>query len=441
MLSARNRELFGLIPVALAVAAGFAAVLIARGAQVNDLTLTYGIAFVVLCLIGHIFIRVRLPHADPYIYPLTAALCGVGIVVVYRINPELAREQAQWFVLALALFAAVIVFVKDISVLERYRYTIAAGAVVLLLLPRLTGGVVNGAYLQVKLGPIAFQPTELAKIAVVVFVAAYLAETREILVVQERRFLGISLPPARYFGPMIVVWAVAMVMLVFIRDLGSAVMFFGGFLALLYVATGRISYVLIGLAMFIFGFEFFSHTVGHIQARVDTWHHPLNVDLFHSGASYQIAQGMFTQADGGVLGSGFGQSLLSSGGAPILPAAQTDSIYAVFVGETGLVGAIALLLLYLLFVERGLKTAILATDTFSKLLATGLTAVFALQVFVIVGGVTDTIPLTGVTLPFVSYGGSSIVANFILVALLMVISNNARSEPSESQGIGTGGVI
>lgn len=437
MLSARNRELFGLIPVALAVAAGFAAVLISREAQVNDLTLTYGIAFLVLCLIGHIFIRIRLPNADPYIYPLTAALCGIGIVTVYRINPELARTQSQWFVLALVLFAATILFVRDISILERYRYTIAAGAVVLLLLPRLTGGVVNGAYLQVKAGPLAFQPTELAKIAIVVFVAAYLAETREILVTHEKRFLGISFPPARYFGPMIVIWALAMIMLVFIRDLGSAVMFFGGFLALLYVATGRISYVVIGLAMFIFGFEFFSHTVGHIQARVDTWHHPLDPALYHSGASYQIAQGMFTQADGGVLGSGFGESLLSVNGRAVLPAAQTDSIYAVFVGETGLVGGVALLMLYLLFVERGLKTAMIATDTFSKLLATGLTAVFALQVFVIVGGVTKAIPLTGVTLPFVSYGGSSLVANFILVALLMVISNNARNQ----KDVGSGGVI
>src|SRR3954453_22779741 len=193
MISARNRELFGLMPVALAVAAGFAAVLISREAEVNDLTLTYGIAFLVLCLIGHIFIRVRLPHADPYIYPLTAALCGIGIVTVYRINPELARTQSQWFVFALVLFAATVLLVRDISILERYRYTIAAGAVVLLLLPRLTGGVVNGAYLQVKAGPLAFQPTELAKIAIVVFVAAYLAETREILVTHEKRVLGISL--------------------------------------------------------------------------------------------------------------------------------------------------------------------------------------------------------------------------------------------------------
>jgi cell division protein FtsW (lipid II flippase) len=436
MLSARNRELLGLVPVALATAAGFAGVLIAREAEVNDLTVTYGAMFIVLCLIGHLFIRWRLPDADPYIYPLTAALAGIGIVTIYRINPELARDQAQWFVIALLAFMGTVVLVRDISILERYRYSIAIGAFILLMLPRLTGGVVNGAYLQIKLGPLSFQPTELAKIAIVVFVAAYLAETREILVTQERRFLGISFPPLGFFGPMVVIWAMAMVMLVFIRDLGSAVMFFGAFLALLYVATGRLSYVVLGLAMFIFGFEFFSHTVGHIQARTDIWHHPLDPGLYHAtGGSYQIAQGLFTMSDGGVLGSGFGQSLISVGGSPILPAVQTDSIYALFTGETGLIGAIGLLTLYLVFVQRGLKTAMIARDAFSKLLATGLTFVFALQVFVIVGGVTTVIPLTGVTLPFVSYGGSSIVANFILIALLLVVSNNARREDSATGGV------
>lgn len=434
MLSARNRELLGLVPVALATAAGFAGVLLAREELVNDLTVTYGAIFLVLCLLGHLFIRWQLPDADPYLYPLTAALAGIGIVTIYRIDPELARNQAQWFVIALVAFMAVIALVRDISLLERYRYTIAIGAFILLLLPRLTGGIVNGAYLHIKLGPLAFQPTELAKIAIVVFVAAYLAETREILVTQERRFLGISLPPLGFFGPMIVIWVMAMIMLVFIRDLGSAVMFFGAFLALLYVATGRLSYVVLGLLMFVFGFEFFSNTVGHVQARADIWQHPLDPELFHAtGGSYQVAQGMFTMADGGVLGSGFGQSLISVGGSPILPAVQTDSIYVLLTGETGLLGAVGLLLLYLLFIARGLRTAVIAADPFGKLLAAGLTFVFALQVFVIVGGVTLVIPLTGVTLPFVSYGGSSIVANFVIVALLLMVSDRAR-RPEEPVG-------
>jgi cell division protein FtsW (lipid II flippase) len=435
MLSARNRELLGLLPVALATAAGFAGVLIARESQVNDLTVTYGAIFIGLCLLGHIFIRWQLPDADPYIYPITAALAGIGIVTIYRIDPTLARDQAQWFVIALLAFMATVVVCRDVSVLERYRYSIAIGAFILLMLPRLTNGVVNGAYLQIKLGPLAFQPTELAKLAIMIFVAAYLAETREILVTQERRFLGISFPPLGFFGPMIVIWAMAMIMLVYIRDLGSAVMFFGGFLALLYVATGRISYVVLGLAMFIFGFEFFSHTVGHVAARSDVWHHPFDPQLYRDGDSYQVAQGLFTMSDGGVLGSGFGQSLISSGGTPILPAVQTDSIYALLTGETGLIGAIGLLMLYLVFIVRGLKTAVLARDAFPKLLATGLTFVFALQVFVIVGGVTTVIPLTGVTLPFVSYGGSSIVVNFVIVALLMSVSNRARAEERAEGGV------
>lgn len=432
MLSVRTRELFGLLPVALAVTAGFTAVLIARGAEMNDATLVYGAVFLGLCLAGHLFIRLRLPAADPYIYPLTAALAGVGIVMIYRVNAELAREQAQWFVLGLAAFAATTVFLRDLALLERYRYTIAAGAMLLLLLPRLTGGVDNGAYLRVDLGPIEFQPAELAKIAVVIFIAAYLADTRELMVAYERRILGVSLPPLRHFGPMLVVWAFAMVLLVFIRDLGSSVMFFGGFLALLYVATSRLSYVVLGLAMFVVGFLFFESTVGHVGARVDAWLNPFDPDLYYAvGGSGQIAASMFAQADGGLLGMGFGQAILTDGGNPVLPAAQTDMIYSVVVNELGFVGALGLLLIYLLLVQRGLKTAMIADDPFPKLLAAGLSAVFALQVFVIVGGVTRLIPLTGVTLPFVSYGGSSIVANFVLVALLMIVSDAARRRRRE----------
>jgi cell division protein FtsW (lipid II flippase) len=225
-----------------------------------------------------------------------------------------------------------------------------------------------------------------------------------------------------------------MLMLVFIRDLGSAIMFFGGFLALLYVATSRLSLVLAGAGMFVGGSAILASKIPHVHDRVEAWLHPFKPSLVE-GHAYQIAQGLFAQADGGLFGRGFGQSLLEvSNGHPIIPAAHTDLIYAVIVDEVGLFGATAVLLICLIFAARGFKTATLATDGFSKLLATGLTAVFALQVFVIVGGVTKVIPLTGVTLPFVSYGGSSIVANFILLALLLIVSDKARRDPANVRG-------
>jgi cell division protein FtsW (lipid II flippase) len=429
-VSARNRELLALVPASLLVTAGFAAIFIQQSDVLSDVSLTLGGIFLALCLAAHLVIRFTLPSADPYLFPLVAVLACFGLVVIYRIDEELAREQAQWFVVGLVLFAATIILLRDFRVLERYRYTVAAAGLVLLLLPRVPGigEQVNGAYLGVGVGPVSFQPAEFGKIAIVVFLAAYLRDTRQILVQGARRVLGVTIPPLKQFGPVLVVWGVAMLLLVFIRDLGSSVMFFGAFLALLYVATNRLSFVVIGFAMFALGAWFFATTVGHVQDRVDIWLDPFAPNVVEK-EGYQIAQSLFAQADGGLFGTGFGQALLElPNGNSILPAPHTDLIYAVIVNELGLAGACALILVYLLFAERGFKVATLATDSFSKLLATGLTAVFALQVFVIVGGVTRVIPLTGVTLPFVSYGGSSIVANFVLLALLLMVSDRARRE-------------
>jgi cell division protein FtsW (lipid II flippase) len=292
---------------------------------------------------------------------------------------------------------------------------------------------VNGAYLSIGVGSIQFQTAEFAKIAIVIFLASYLNDVRDVLV--QGRLPRISL---KHLGPVLLIWLAAMAMLLFIRDLGSSVMFFGAFLALLYVATNRLSLVLPALAAFLGGAWFFANSTPHVQDRVDSWLHPFNQHLYDMvGGSYQLAQSLFSQADGGLFGRGFGEALLTQpGGQPIVPAAHTDLIYAVIVNEVGLFGAIGLLITYLLFVSRGFKTATLASDGFSKLLATGLAAVFALQVFVIVGGVTRVIPLTGVTLPFVSYGGSSVVANFVLLALLLIVSDRARRGPyAESGGL------
>jgi cell division protein FtsW (lipid II flippase) len=431
-MSARNRELFGLIPAALLLTGGFAAVFIQQQNVLSDVSLTYGGIFLGLCLAAHVFLRFTLPQADPYLFPLVALLACFGLVVIYRIDDTLAREQAQWFVIGLIAFMAVILFVRDYRVLERYRYTIAFVGLGLLVLPRLPGigAQVNGAYLGIKVGPISFQPAELSKICLVIFVASYLRDTRQVLVLGARRFMGLTIPPLKHFGPLLVIWGASMLMLVLIRDLGSSLMFFGGFLAMLYVATNRVSFVLVGLVLFAAGAWFLGTHIGHVHDRVETWLDPFRASLYNKqGGSYQIAQSLFAQADGGLIGTGFGQALLNlPNGVPILPAAHTDLIYAVITNELGLAGACGVLLVYLLMAERGFKTAMVARDSFSSLLATGLTAVLALQVFVIVGGVTKVIPLTGVTLPFVSYGGSSIVANFVLLALLLLVSERARGE-------------
>ncbi len=429
MRSARNRELFALLPVALLLTAGFAAVFAQQNARPGNLSLIYGAYFLAVCVATHLFLRFRLPNADPYLFPLAALLTAIGFVMIYRIDATLARDQANWFVVGLILFALTIHFLRDYEVLERYRYTIAVVGLLLLMAPRLpgVGQQVNGAYLGVKVGPLQFQPTEFSKICIVVFLASYLREHREVLIVGARRVLGVTLPPLKHLGPLLVVWGASMLMLVFIRDLGSSLMFFAAFLALLYVATGRFSFVVIGMAMFLLGAWFFATTVPHVAERVDIW---LNPYKEASTSGYQILQSMFAQADGGLFGKGFAQALITQPGTHyvLLPAAQTDTIYSLIVNELGLFGACGVILIYLLIAARGFKIALIANDGFSKLLATGLTAVFSIQAFVIIGGVTRVIPLTGVTLPFISYGGSSVVANFVLLALLLLISDRARRE-------------
>jgi cell division protein FtsW (lipid II flippase) len=446
-MNARNRELLALVPASLLVAAGFAAIFISRQDllggfggtnEISTASLTYGGMFLALCLAAHVVIRFTLPNADPYLFPLAALLASFGLVEIYRISDTLARQQATWFVIGLGLFAATIIVFRNYQALERYRYVIALVGIGLLVLPRLFSPV-NGAYLQIKVGSLSVQPAEFSKLAIVVFLASYLRDTRQLMVIAGRRVLGVTVPPLKHFGPLLVVWGTAMVLLFFIKDIGSSVMFFGAFLAMLYIATNRLSFVVVGLVLFALGALLLMGQIGHIADRIEAWQHPFDPALFNqqTGGSYQLAQGLFSQADGGLLGQGFGGAVLelpraycAEGQAvcSLLPAPHTDFIYAVIVNELGLIGAGGLLIVYLLICQRGMKIAVLARDSFSKLLAAGLTAVFALQVFVIIGGVTKLIPLTGVTLPFVSYGGSSILANFVLLALLLLVSEKARRE-------------
>ena len=429
-MSPRNRELFSLVPAALLVTAGFAAVFIQRSNVLSNVSLTYGAIFLGLCFAGHIFIRFTLPHADPYLFPLVAVLASFGLVMVYRISSTDARQQAQWFVVGLILFVVTIIVFRDYRKLEQYRYIIVAISLALLIVPRLPGigYSANGAYLAIRLpGGITFQPTEFSKIGLVIFLASYLRDTRQVMVMGARRVLGVTLPPIKHFGPVLVIWGVAMVILFLLHDVGSSLMFYGALLSMLYVATGRLSFVVIGLLAFLIGAYYAGTHVAHIHGRVETWLHPFQYRLYHSPlGSYQVANGIFAQAAGGLFGQGFGQSILTAGTAQLIPFAQTDMIYAVITNELGLFGATAVLVAYLLFVYRGMRIAVLSRDSFSTLLAVGLSAVFALQVFVIVGGVTRVIPLTGVTLPFISYGGASIVANFVLLALLLLTSDRAR---------------
>jgi cell division protein FtsW (lipid II flippase) len=450
-LSARNRELLALIPVALLVTAGFTAVFIVESNQIGDLSLIYGGYFLAVCVCVHLFIRVRLPYADPYLFPLCALLAAISLVMLFRINDSLALKQAIYFTIAAALLALTILLVRDYQALQRYRYLIASAGIALLVAPLVPGlkAPVNGAYLGINLGPLSFQPAEIAKICIVVFLASYLSEKRELLTVAARRVAGVTIPPIKHFGPVLVVWGATMLMLVFIRDLGSSLMFFGAFLALLYVATARLSYVIAGLALFFVGATLIASQISHVHNRIDIWQHTFDPNPCHLTKAEvnagedcgvgQIQQSLFAQADGGLFGEGLGNSLLKLPGpfAPhceqpfpdcgsILPAPHTDEIYALIVSELGLFGGAALILVYALIAARGFKAAVMARDGFSKLLATGLTAVFALQAFVIIGGVVKLIPLTGVTLPFVSSGGSSVIANMILLALLLMISNDAR---------------
>jgi cell division protein FtsW (lipid II flippase) len=411
MLGPRNRELLGLIPSALLVTAGFTAIFIQTQNKVSATSLTYGGAFLALCLATHIVIRRVTPHADPYLFPLAAVLASVGIVELYAISINgasayagVARQQGEWLAVGLVCFTVTIVALRDgrYMQLENYRYLIAIAGVVALFLPRLPviGQQVNGAYLSVHVGSLSFEPSEFAKIAIVVFLASYLRDNRQLLVTAGNRILGITLPPMKQFGPLLLVWGSAMAMLLVTREIGTSLMFFGAFLAILYVATGRLSFPIVGLILFAAGAYYLGTHVSHIYARVLDWEHPFEPSLYHAGGgSFQLAQGLFS---------------------------QSDMIYSVITNETGLLGATGLLVVYVLFVARGLKIATLARDSFSKLLATGLAFIVALQVFVIVGGVTDLIPLTGVTLPFVAYGGSSVVMNFVLLALLLLVSDRAR---------------
>ena len=434
-MSLRNRELLNLIAVGLLTAIGFASVYIARSepSELNAGSLTYAGIFMALYLAAHLVVRYAVPYADPVLLPLAALLSAIGVTLIYRLEPDDAFRQSLWIVIGVALFALTLIALRrDFRVLEQYKYLFGISAIVLSMLPALPGlgQTINGARLWVKVGSFQFQPGELAKIFLIIFLAGYLRDKRETLA-QGR---------LKDFGPLLLIWGAAMLVLVQTNDLGSALLQFGIFLAMLYVATGRAAYALTGIALFVAGAAFVYRYVSHVQDRVTIWLTPWTDEpvfcaqtgelaLRQDCGSFQLVKSLYSIGNGGFAGTGLGKgTFTTTAGDPIIPYLNTDFIYSAIAQELGLVGAAGLLLVFMLFVARGFRIALLADDGFSKLLAAGLTFGFALQTFIIVGGVLRVIPLTGITLPFVSYGGSSVVANFILLALLLLVSNRANMQ-------------
>jgi cell division protein FtsW (lipid II flippase) len=417
-MTARNRELFNLVVVGLITGIGFASVYIAHQAEVSAGSLSYALLFLGLYVVAHLVARFAVPYADPYLLPMVALLTAVGLTLIYRLNPDDAFRQGLWIVVGVGAFSGTLIALRnDYRILESYKYIFGIGALLLLALPAapVIGKTVNGARLWVDVGPLQFQPGEFAKLALIVFLAGYLREKREVLAQGRLKDLG----------PLLLIWGGAMLVLVQTNDLGSALLYFGIFLGMVYVATARLAYVAGGLALFVVGAVALYRVVPRVGERVTAWTDPWS-DAQTSG--YQIIQSLYSIAEGGFWGTGLGQgTFTTTGGSELIPFAKTDFIYSVISQELGLVGAAALLLVYMLIIVRGFRIALLADDGFSKLLAAGLTFGFALQTFIILGGIVRLIPLTGITLPFVSYGGSSVVANFVLLAGLLLVSNRANA--------------
>jgi cell division protein FtsW (lipid II flippase) len=407
---------------------GFTSVYVARQSEISTASLSYAALFLGLYLAAHVVTRLSLPAADPYLLPVIALLTGIGLTMIYRVEPDLALRQGLWIVVGLAGYTACSFLIRDYRRLDGVKYVLGVTAIVLLVLPAIPGlgATINGASLWVRVGSISFQPGELAKVLIVVFLAGYLRDKREVLT-RGPGLLG--LPSLKHLGPLLLFLGGAMLVLFQTNDLGGALLYFTVFLTMLYVATGRWLYVVSGLGLFALGAYGLYHVAGHVQDRVSIWLDPWQDP---TGAGYQLVQSIYAISSGGLFGSGLGQGvLLTQNGDTYIPFLETDFIYSALAQELGLFGGAAVILLYVILVYRGFKLAMLADDGFSKLLATGLTATIGLQAFIIVGGVTGLIPLTGITLPFVSYGGSSIVANFLLIWLLLGISDrvNRRMSP------------
>jgi cell division protein FtsW (lipid II flippase) len=434
----RNTEASLLVLASVVAIGGYWLTSLSRKPGVPHGLAVFAGVYVGVYLVCHLAVRRYAPAADPLFLPIAALLSAVGLTLISRLDlashADLAGAQLRWLVISGALFVATLALINDVRALARYRYTWAAAGVALILLPIVphVGETINGARLWVHLGPLSFQPGEFGKICLVLFFAGYLSERRELLAVAVRRWGPIGVPELRHFGPVLAAWAVSVVVLVQEKELGASLLFFAIFVVMLWVATARPVYPLAGLVLFAGGSWISYHLFGYVRLRVYVWLHPFQV--IH-GAGYQIVQSLFALATGGVWGTGLGL-----GRPDLIPEVATDFIFSAVGEELGLVGTTALLCAYAMFGARAFGLATKCRDDFSKLLVTGLATVFCLQTLLIIGGVTRLIPLTGVTLPFMSYGGSSLLANFVVVALLLRVSDDVASPPSAAAGWTPGGV-
>jgi cell division protein FtsW (lipid II flippase) len=378
---------------------------------------------------AHIALRKLAPSSDHLLLPLTALLNALGLAAVYRLDPtDYGPTQATWTVVGVAVFIATLFGVRDYRVLSRYKYLLGFSGIILLLLPATPlGSEINGAKLWLQVGSFSFQPGELAKVCLVIFFAAYLAERKELLAIATRRIGRIHFPDIKHFGPLLVMWMLSLAVMFFEKDLGSSLLFFSIFLVMLYIATARIAYMLVGLVVFAAGAYAGYVTFSHVQLRVQVWLDVFNPRLI-SDESYQLAQSLFALATGGLFGTGLGQ-----GRPDLIPAAHTDFVFAVIGEELGLLGTAAVVVCFMFLVGRGLRIALGARSDFGQLLAAGLIVSLGIQTIIILAGVIRLLPLTGITLPFMSYGGSSLLSNFVLMALLARVSNQNAADPDPAQ--------
>jgi cell division protein FtsW (lipid II flippase) len=420
--SRRGAELV-LLVLALCVGIGaYAAVGLGTEEKLPADMIGYSAWLAALAAGAHLVVRFTAPYADPVLLPVAVALNGLGLAMIYRIdhasNTTLSAKQLMWSTLGVALFSAVLLLLRDHRRLQAFTYTLGLGAILLLLLPLVPGlgKEIHGARIWIGIGGFSFQPGEVAKVALVIAFAGYLVLHRDALALAGRRVAGIDFPRGRDLGPILVMWLISLGILVFQQDLGSSLLFFGLFLVMLYVATERPGWLVVGSALFIGGALLAYSLFSHVQTRVHGWLDPFSSDDFG-----QIVEGLYGMAWGGLVGRGLGL------GEPWrIPFSYSDYIVAAVGEELGLTGMMAMILLFGLIVERSLRTALICRDGFGKLMATGFGIVFALQVFVVIGGVTKLIPLTGLTTPFMSYGGSSMVTNWVVIGLLLRISDHAR---------------